>query len=54
MRIANDRVQDPKLRRMRYGVQVNSLGLTEAQPENNIARIVLETLGVTLEFVDLL
>jgi ethylmalonyl-CoA mutase len=41
-------VQDPKLRRMRYGVQVNSLGLTEAQPENNIARIVLETLGVTL------
>src|SRR6266550_2217465 len=41
-------VQDPKLRRFRYGVQVNSLGLTEAQPENNIARIVLETLGVTL------
>ena len=41
-------VQDPKLRRLRYGVQVNSLGLTEAQPENNIARIVLETLGVTL------
>ena len=41
-------VNDPKLRRFRYGVQVNSLGLTEAQPENNIARIVLETLGVTL------
>ena len=33
---------------MRYGVQVNSLGLTEAQPENNIQRIVLEALGVTL------
>jgi (2R)-ethylmalonyl-CoA mutase len=41
-------VQDPKLRRFRYGVQVNSLGLTEAQPENNVIRIVLETLGVTL------
>jgi (2R)-ethylmalonyl-CoA mutase len=41
-------VTDPKLRRMRYGVQVNSLGLTEAQPENNIQRIVLEALGVTL------
>ena len=41
-------VTDPKLRRMRYGVQVNSLGLTEAQPENNVPRIVLETLGVTL------
>jgi (2R)-ethylmalonyl-CoA mutase len=41
-------VDDPKLRRMRYGVQVNSLGLTEAQPENNIQRIVLEALGVTL------
>ena len=41
-------VSDPKLRRMRYGVQVNSLGLTEAQPENNIQRIVLEALGVTL------
>jgi ethylmalonyl-CoA mutase len=41
-------VKDAKLRRLRYGVQVNSLGLTEAQPENNIARIVLETLGVTL------
>ncbi|MBI1844813.1 MAG: protein meaA [Actinobacteria bacterium] len=41
-------VQDPKLRRFRYGVQVNSLGLTEAQPENNVQRIVLEALGVTL------
>ncbi len=41
-------VADPKLRRMRYGVQVNSLGLTEAQPENNVPRIVLEALGVTL------
>ncbi|HEX7354447.1 MAG TPA: protein meaA [Mycobacteriales bacterium] len=41
-------VQDPKQRRFRYGVQVNSLGLTEAQPENNVIRIVLETLGVTL------
>ncbi len=41
-------VTDPKLRRFRYGVQVNSLGLTEAQPENNLARIVLEALGVTL------
>jgi (2R)-ethylmalonyl-CoA mutase len=41
-------VQDPKLRRFRYGVQVNSLGLTEAQPENNAIRIVLEALGVTL------
>ena len=41
-------VEDPKLRRFRYGVQVNSLGLTEAQPENNISRIVLEMLGVTL------
>jgi (2R)-ethylmalonyl-CoA mutase len=41
-------VADPKLRRLRYGVQVNSLGLTEAQPENNLQRIVLETLGVTL------
>ncbi len=42
------RVEDPKLRRFRYGVQVNSLGLTEAQPENNVPRIVLEALGVTL------
>ncbi len=41
-------VQDPKHRRFRYGVQVNSLGLTEAQPENNVIRIVLESLGVTL------
>ena len=41
-------VQDPVLRRFRYSVQVNSLGLTEAQPENNIARIVIEALGVTL------
>ena len=40
-------VEDPKLRRLRYGVQVNSLGLTEAQPENNVIRIVLEALGVT-------
>jgi (2R)-ethylmalonyl-CoA mutase len=41
-------VADPKLRRFRYGVQVNSLGLTEAQPENNVPRITLEALGVTL------
>jgi (2R)-ethylmalonyl-CoA mutase len=41
-------VTDPKLIRFRYGVQVNSLGLTEAQPENNVPRIVLESLGVTL------
>src|SRR5215207_4002171 len=41
-------VEDPKARRFRYGVQVNSLGLTEAQPENNVQRIVLEALGVTL------
>jgi (2R)-ethylmalonyl-CoA mutase len=41
-------IEDPKVRRFRYGVQVNSLGLTEAQPENNVARIVLEMLGVTL------
>ena len=41
-------VQDPRQRRLRYGVQVNSLGLTEAQPENNVQRIVLEMLGVTL------
>ncbi len=49
-RIARERygVDDPKLRRFRYGVQVNSLGLTEAQPENNIQRIVLEMLAVTL------
>jgi len=41
-------VLDAKQRRFRYGVQVNSLGLTEAQPENNVQRIVLEMLGVTL------
>ena len=41
-------VRDPKQRRFRYGLQVNSLGLTEAQPENNVQRIVLEMLGVTL------
>ena len=41
-------VTDPKLLRMRYGVQVNSLGLTEAQPENNVPRIVLEALAVTM------
>jgi (2R)-ethylmalonyl-CoA mutase len=41
-------VGDPKQRRFRYGVQVNSLGLTEAQPENNVQRIVLEMLAVTL------
>jgi ethylmalonyl-CoA mutase len=41
-------VDDPKKRRLRYGVQVNSLGLTEAQPENNVQRIVLEMLAVTL------
>jgi len=41
-------VQDAKQRRFRYGVQVNSLGLTEAQPENNVYRILLEMLAVTL------
>jgi (2R)-ethylmalonyl-CoA mutase len=41
-------VQDPKARRFRYGVQVNSLGLTEQQPENNVYRILLESLAVTL------
>ena len=41
-------VQDPRRLRFRYGVQVNSLGLTEAQPENNVQRIVLEALAVTL------
>ena len=48
--IARDRygVADPKLRRFRYGVQVNSLGLTEQQPENNVYRILLEMLAVTL------
>jgi ethylmalonyl-CoA mutase len=39
---------DPALRRFRYGVQVNSLGLTEAQPENNVGRIMIEMLAVTL------
>jgi len=48
--ITRDRygVTDPKERRFRYGVQVNSLGLTEAQPENNVYRIMLEMLAVTL------
>src|SRR5580692_3899435 len=41
-------VEDASFRRFRYGVQVNSLGLTEQQPENNVQRIVLEMLGVTL------
>ncbi|WP_295313139.1 protein meaA [Roseobacter sp.] len=41
-------VQDPKFRRFRYGVQVNSLGLTEQQPENNVYRILIEMLAVTL------
>lgn len=49
-RITRERygIENPKHRRFRYGVQVNSLGLTEAQPENNIQRIVLEMLAVTL------
>jgi len=49
-RICRERyaVSDPALRRFRYGVQVNSLGLTERQPENNIARILYEFLGVVL------
>ena len=49
-RIGRERygVKDAKARRFRYGVQVNSLGLTEAQPENNVQRIVLEMLAVTL------
>jgi ethylmalonyl-CoA mutase len=48
--ITQDRygIEDPKQRRFRYGVQVNSLGLTEAQPENNVQRIVLEMLAVSL------
>jgi len=48
--ICQDRygVEDPKLRRFRYGVQVNSLGLTEPQPENNVYRILLEMLAVVL------
>ncbi len=41
-------IEDPALRRFRYGVQVNSLGLTEQQPENNVCRILLEMLAVTL------
>ena len=41
-------VEDPRYRRFRYGVQVNSLGLTEPQPENNVYRILLEMLAVTL------
>ncbi|EPH41223.1 putative protein MeaA [Streptomyces aurantiacus JA 4570] len=49
-RVARQRygITDAKQRRFRYGVQVNSLGLTEAQPENNVQRIVLEMLAVTL------
>lgn len=49
-RICKERygVKDPKMRRFRYGVQVNSLGLTSQQPENNIARIAFEFLGVVL------
>jgi (2R)-ethylmalonyl-CoA mutase len=49
-RIGRERygIEDPARRRFRYGVQVNSLGLTEVQPENNIPRIVLEALGATL------
>ncbi len=49
-RIGRERynITDEKARRFRYGVQVNSLGLTEAQPENNVQRIVLEMLAVTL------
>jgi len=48
--ITRDRygVEDPRYRRFRYGVQVNSLGLTEQQPENNVYRILLEMLAVTL------
>ena len=48
--ICRDRygITDPKLRRFRYGVQVNSLGLTEQQPENNVYRIVIEMLAVVL------
>ena len=49
-RICQERygVEDPKFRRFRYGVQVNSLGLTEQQPENNVYRILLEMLAVVL------
>ncbi len=48
--ISRDRygIGDPNLRRFRYGVQVNSLGLTEVQPENNVYRILLSALGVTM------
>jgi (2R)-ethylmalonyl-CoA mutase len=48
--ICRDRygIVDPKMRRFRYGVQVNSLGLTEQQPENNVYRILIEMLAVTL------
>jgi len=48
--ICTDRygVKDPKYKRFRYGVQVNSLGLTAQQPENNVARIIIEMLAVTL------
>ena len=48
--ICQDRysVEEPKYRRFRYGVQVNSLGLTAQQPENNVARIIIEMLAVTL------
>ena len=48
--ICHDRygIVDPKMRRFRYGVQVNSLGLTEQQPENNVYRILIEMLAVTL------
>jgi (2R)-ethylmalonyl-CoA mutase len=42
------KVEDPKLRLFRYGVQVNSLGLTEQQPENNVYRVLFGMLGVTL------
>ncbi len=50
VQIGRDRygVEDPRQLRFRYGVQVNSLGLTESQPENNVQRIVLEALAVTL------
>jgi ethylmalonyl-CoA mutase len=49
-RLAGERygVEDPRFRRFRYGVQVNSLGLTAQQPENNVYRILLEMLAVTL------
>jgi len=49
-RIGSERygITDERARRFRYGVQVNSLGLTEAQPENNVQRIMLEMLAVTL------